>query len=85
MPSVSEQTMVRVNIGELRDHASRFVRRAAGGEIIIVMNRRRAVAVLGPAPGAPAGRRLLGCLRGTARVVGDLVAPTAPPGQWFRT
>jgi len=75
----------RVNIGALRDGASHYVRRAANGETIIVMNRNRDVAALVPLPATQRARRLLGCLRGTARVSGDLVAPAVPATEWFRT
>ncbi|MBI4705507.1 MAG: type II toxin-antitoxin system prevent-host-death family antitoxin [Deltaproteobacteria bacterium] len=77
--------VARVNIGELRDNASRYVRQAASGETIIVMNRNRAVAALGPLPTAGESRRLFGCLRGTGHVAGDLVAPATAPDEWFRT
>jgi len=78
--------MTRVGIGELRDRASRYVRRAEKGETIVIVNRDREVAVLQPWRGAPRRRRrLLGALKGTARVSGDIVAPIHDEDDWFRT
>jgi antitoxin (DNA-binding transcriptional repressor) of toxin-antitoxin stability system len=81
-----EVFMIRVQIGELRDNISRFVRRAAAGESIVILNRDREVAVLGPRhPARRKRRRLLGCMKGTARIVGDIVAPVIPESDWFRS
>jgi prevent-host-death family protein len=78
--------MVKVAIGELRDNVSRYVRRAEKGETIVIVNRHREVAVLQPWRGRTRRpRRLLGALKGTARVAGDIMAPTVPHGRWFRT
>jgi len=77
--------MRRVRIGELRDNVSRYVRRAERGETIIIVNRDREVAVLSPL--RPRGRRptrLLGCLKGSARATGDIIAPIERPKDWFR-
>jgi antitoxin (DNA-binding transcriptional repressor) of toxin-antitoxin stability system len=77
--------MTRVKIGEFRDRASELIRRAAGGETVIILNRDRAVAKIVPAQ-VPAAKRsgLVGSLRGTARVRGDIEAPVALPEAWFR-
>jgi prevent-host-death family protein len=78
--------MTRVGIGELRDGVSRYVRRAAKGETIVIVNRDREVAVLQPWRGGARPRgRLLGALKGTARVAGDIVGPTDDEERWFRT
>ena len=78
--------MTRVGIGALRDNASRYVRRAAQGETIVIVNRDREVAVLGPWRGrSRRSERLLGALRGTARLAGDIVSPTVGVRRWFRT
>jgi prevent-host-death family protein len=78
--------MSKVQIGRLRDRVSHYVRRAANGESIVVVNRNRDVAILGPMPSArqPYGG-LYGCLRGTARVTGDLVDTRLSPSDWFRS
>jgi antitoxin (DNA-binding transcriptional repressor) of toxin-antitoxin stability system len=77
--------MKKVKVGEFRDRASEMIRRAAGGETIVILNRDREVAKLVPVA-APAERasRLIGCLAGTAEVRGDIEAPIAPPEGWFR-
>ena len=78
--------MTRVKIGEFRDRASELIRRAAGGETIVILNRDRAVAKIVPVRSAGrSGTGLLGALRGTARIRGDIESPIAPPDAWFRT
>lgn len=78
--------MTKVQIAELRDQVSRYVRRAERGETIVIVNRSRKVAVLAPcAPARGRAGRLLGCLKGTARVRGDLVRAGIPPRDWFRS
>ena len=78
--------MVKVGIGELRDNVSRYVRRAERGETIVIVNRDREVAVLQAWRGrSPRPTRLLGCLKGTARVRGDIVSPIIPENEWFRS
>ncbi|MGH7337063.1 MAG: type II toxin-antitoxin system Phd/YefM family antitoxin [Myxococcota bacterium] len=78
--------MVRVGIGELRDNVSRFVRRAAQGETIVIVNRDREVAVLAPfRRRRTKAARLLGCMKGSARIRGDIVGPIVPEKDWFRT
>jgi len=75
----------RVKIGEFRDRASELIRRAAGGETVVILNRDREVAKVVP---VAATRRsaggLVGCLAGTATLRGDIEAPIASPGAWFR-
>lgn len=76
----------RVKIGEFRDRASELIRRAAGGETVVILNRHREVAKIVPITsrtGPTAG--LIGCLAGTAEVRGDIEAPIVSPGAWFRT
>lgn len=76
----------KVKIGQLRDRMSYYVRRAAGGETIIVLNRDREVAVLAPLPHEASRRRgFHGFLRGTAKVVGDIVEPGVAADAWFRS
>ena len=78
--------MVKVKIGEFRDHVSDYVRRAENGETVVIVNRDRDVAVLQAC--RPTGRRntsLLGCMKGTAKVVGDIVGPLIPETDWFQS
>ena|SRR6266545_6163619 len=74
----------RVKIGEFRNRASELIRRAAGGETIVILNRNREVAKVVPiAAKADRAEGLLGCLAGTAEVRGDIEMPIAPPEAWF--
>lgn len=76
--------MKRVKIGEFRDRASELIRRAAGGETIVIVNRDRAVAKVVPIIERRAGGGLIGCLARTAAIRGDIAAPIAAPDAWFR-
>ena len=78
--------MTRVKIGEFRNRASELIRRAAGGETIVILNRDREVAKVVPIT-ATVGRTggLIGCLAGTAEVRGDIETSIAPPRVWFRS
>lgn len=75
--------MKRVKIGEFRDRASELIRRAAGGETIVILNRDREVARVVPVAGRDGGRGLVGSLAGTAEIRGDIETPIAPPAAWF--
>lgn len=75
--------MKKVLIGELRNRVSHYVRRAEQGETIVVVNRHREVAVLAPRRQVRRPTRLLGSLKGTAVVKGDIVAPVIPEDDWF--
>lgn len=77
--------MKRVKVGEFRDRASELIRRAAGGETIVILNRDREVAKIVPIAGK--SRRaggLVGSLAGTAQIRGDIEAPIAVPEEWFK-
>jgi antitoxin (DNA-binding transcriptional repressor) of toxin-antitoxin stability system len=77
--------MTRVKIGEFRDRASELIRRAAGGETIVILNRDRAVAKIVPmAAGRARSAPLVGCLAGTASIHGDIEEPIAPASAWFQ-
>jgi prevent-host-death family protein len=75
--------MTKVQIGELRDRVSHYVRRAEHGETIVVVNRRREVAVLAPRRHSHQPARLLGSLKGTAIIKGDIVSAVIPQDEWF--
>lgn len=76
--------MIKVRIGELRDHVSHYVRRAERGETIVIVNRDRQVAVLQPWRGpGPHPTRLLGCLTGTAKIRGNIVSPIISGDEWL--
>ncbi|OFW05448.1 MAG: hypothetical protein A3I61_14635 [Acidobacteria bacterium RIFCSPLOWO2_02_FULL_68_18] len=75
----------RVKIGQFRDRASELIRRAAGGETIVILHRDREVAKIVPVrEKTDRARGLIGCLAGTASVRGDIESPIVPPEAWFR-
>jgi prevent-host-death family protein len=78
--------MKRVKLGEFRNRASELIRRAAGGETIVILNRDREVARVVPIrAGNQPGGGLVGCLTGTAVIRGDIETPITPPGGWFQS
>jgi prevent-host-death family protein len=78
--------VTRVKIGEFRNRASEFIRRAAGGETIVILNRDREIAkVLPIAAKTTRAGGLIGCLAGTADVRGDIETPIASARTWFRS
>ena len=79
-----DREMQRVKIGEFRDRASELIRRAAGGETIVILHRDREVAKVVPIRADEDGQRLVGCLARTAEVRGDIESPIAAPDTWFR-
>lgn len=79
-----DRDMKRVKIGEFRDRASELIRRAAGGETIVILHRDREVAKVVPITADKDGERLVGCLARTAEVRGDIETPIAAPDAWFR-
>lgn len=76
--------MKRVKIGEFRNRASELIRRAAGGETIVILNRDREVAKMVPVSHRNAVGGLIGCLAGTAKIRGDIESPIVPPDGWFQ-
>ena len=76
--------MKRVKIGEFRDRASELIRRAAGGETIVILHRDREVAKVVPIRTDKNSGRLVGCLARTAEVRGDIETPIVAPDAWFR-
>lgn len=88
--------MATVGVRELKAHLSRYLRRARFGERIVVTDRTRPVAILGPAEAKPSRRRVERLLesglarwdggkpRGTpkpARIVGPSVADAVIEGR----
>ena len=52
------------------------------GEPILVTRFGKAVAEVSPPKAVKGARRRLGDLAGTAQILGDLIAPAAPPEFW---
>jgi len=77
--------MTRVKIGEFRDRASELIRRAAGGETVVILNRNREVAKIVPiTTKTDRAGGLVGSLAGTAEVRDDIESPIASHDAWFR-
>ncbi len=77
--------MRRVKIGEFRNRVSSYVRQAERGETIAILRRNREVALLQPSKRhRVADKKLLGCLKGTARALVDLDRVRIPEGEWFK-
>jgi len=77
--------MTRVKIGEFRDRASELIRRAAGGETVVILNRNREVAKIVPiTTKTDRAGGLVGSLAGTAEVRDDIESPIASHDTWFR-
>jgi len=77
--------MTRVKIGEFRDRASELIRRAAGGETVVILNRNREVAKIVPiTTKTDRAGGLVGSLAGTAEVRDDIESPIASQDAWFR-
>jgi prevent-host-death family protein len=72
--------METIGIRELRQHASRYVKRAASGETIIVTDHGRPVARLIPPPDEGGRRALIesGRLRPAEGSIDDLGPPLKP-------
>jgi len=68
----------RIGIRELRQHASRWVRRAAAGESFEVTDRGRPVARLQPIPAPAQGVELLAAEGQISEAEGDLLALGLP-------
>ncbi len=52
------------------------------GASVIVTRRGKPVAEVVPASAASTGNEWVGSMRGSARIVGDIVAPATTPGEW---
>jgi prevent-host-death family protein len=74
----------KVKIGEFRNRVSSYIRRVERGETISIMRRNREVALLLPPERRGAPERLLGCLEGTARALGNIDEIRIPEEEWFR-
>ncbi len=54
------------------------------GQPIIVTKRGEPIAQVVPPPSPARGGDWLGCLRGSGRIAGDIVAPAFEPEEWER-
>lgn len=60
--------MVQINVHEAKTHFSRYLKRAAQGETIVVCLRNVPIAQITPLPSAAKGRRPLGLYKGQFKV-----------------
>ena len=76
--------MEHVSVRELRQHLSRYLQRVAAGERLVVTERRRPVAMLGPLPEEDDVLEYLISIGEATRAEGDLLdlppPKPAPPG-----
>jgi prevent-host-death family protein len=76
--------MEHVSVRDLRQHLSRYLRRVEQGEHLLVTERRRPVAMLGPLPEATDVLDLMIATGEATAPVGDLLdlplPPPSPPG-----
>jgi len=49
---------------------------------LVITKRGKPVAEVVPFGAAAAGRRMLGCMRGSVLTYGDIVSPAVPADQW---
>lgn len=74
-----------VNIAEFKDRVSELLAWVEGGGEVIVCRRNSPVARVEPIRRpAPQGHRgtVVGCMRGTVKIRGDLTGPCVPEQDW---
>ena len=75
-----------MKIGEFRNRASELIRRAAGGETVVILNRDREIAkVVSMSASHDRTAGLVGSLAGTAKITGGIEKPIVTPKAWFRS
>lgn len=74
-----------VNIAEFKDRFSEFLALVEGGGEVIVCRRNvplaRVAPVRKPTPQKPR-HSVVGCMKGTVKIHGDLAEPCLPEGDW---
>jgi len=74
-----------VNIAEFKDRFSEFLALVEKGGEVIVCRRNvplaRVEPIRKPSPKKPQ-RRVVGCLKGTVKIHGDLTEPCIPEADW---
>lgn len=75
--------MRQVAIGEFKQTCLRLIENVRRtGQPLLVTKRGEPVALVGPAPRELRRRSWRGAMRGTARILGDVVAPAVEPDEW---
>lgn len=67
--------MTKINVHEAKTHFSRYLKRAAKGETIVVCMRNVPFAQIAPLPDAPKPRRAIGLDKGKFTVPDDIMDP----------
>jgi len=73
--------MTEINVHEAKTHLSRYLKRAAKGETIVVCVRNKPYARIVPLPDAPGKRRPIGLDKGKFTVPDDINDPM--PDWWL--
>ena len=71
--------MIRINVHEAKTHLSRYLRRLAAGETLILCRRNEEIAEIRPLPPRREEPRPVGRARGRFRVPASFFRPL-PPG-----
>ena len=74
--------MNAVNIAELKNHLSDYLRLVEKGEAVEVSKRNVPFARIVPLPQPPKNQTRLGALKGSVTVRGDLTLPAIPEDDW---
>jgi prevent-host-death family protein len=67
--------MIHINIHEAKIHLSRFLKRVAAGETVVICKHNRPVAELRAVRETPAGPRPIGLARGLFEIPAEFFAP----------
>lgn len=74
--------MATINIADLKNHLSDFLRRVEQGEEVVVAKRNVPFATIAPLPKRPPNQTKLGCLPHSVTVACDLTEPAMPETDW---
>jgi prevent-host-death family protein len=75
--------MKTTNIGELKDHLSKFIGLVESGEVVEICKHNKPIARIIPYDRSQTkNRTILGCGLGTVNILGDLTEPFIPEDSW---
>lgn len=74
--------MKTVNVAQLKDHLSQFLRLVEGGEALEICKRNVPFARLVPLPRTRRNKTQLGCDLKSVAVKADLTEPAMPDADW---
>lgn len=70
------------NIADFKNHLSRFLKIVEKGEEIEVRNRNVPIAKVTPIRKHKENNTVLGCGRGSVKILGDITEPLIPEKNW---